>query len=131
MDEMRELVTVEQAEAVIRLVAAALPAAGLVIGGAVGAARRRAARGLAIGLLCGAAGPAAWLLWRMYNGIVGVYGLDSVKGLLVNLGLFVVIGLAVGAAIGFLWRTGSRARGEGQDSPPPASPRLGRTSRSE
>ncbi|MCJ7822946.1 MAG: hypothetical protein MUQ26_07735 [Armatimonadetes bacterium] len=104
MAEMRELVTVEQAERAIRMVAVALPVAGAAAGAIAGAVRGRAARGLAVGLLCGLAGPAIWLLWRMYNGVVGGYGLDSVRGLLVNLGLFVAIGLVIGVAVGLVWR---------------------------
>jgi hypothetical protein len=116
MAEMRELVTVEQAERAIRMVAVALPAAGAAVGAIAGAVRGRTARGLAIGLLCGLAGPAVWLLWRMYNGVVGSYGLDSVKGLLVNLALFCCIGLAVGAVIGFLWRRQDGGAPERRDS---------------
>ena len=110
MDQMRELVTVEQAEHVIRLAAVGLPAAGLVVGAAVGAVRRRLGRGVGLGLLCGAVGPAVWGLWRMYNGIIGMYGLDSVKGLFVSLGLFVGIGVVVGLGIGLLWRRGGVGR---------------------
>jgi hypothetical protein len=101
---MRELVTVEQADRVIVILAIALPAAGLVAGAAVGATRRALARGLLLGVLCGLGGPAVWLLWRMYNGIVRIYGLDSVRGLLVNLVLFVGIGVIVGLAIGLARR---------------------------
>ena len=115
MEEMRELVTVEQAERAIRLAAVALPAAGAAAGAIAGAVRGRVGRGVAVGLLCGLAGPALWLLWRMYNGIVGSYGLDSVKGMLVNLALFACIGLAVGALLGFVWRRqggGARQAGD-------------------
>ena len=104
MEEMRELVTVEQAERAIAIAALALPLLGLVVGAVVGAARRRLGLGAALGLLCGLAGPAIWLLWRAYNGITGRYGLDSVRGLLVNLGLFVAIGLLLGLAVGLIWR---------------------------
>ncbi len=104
MNDMQELVTVEQAERVIVLLALALPIIGLVIGVVVGAVRRRIGRDALLGLICGLSGPAIWLLWRMYNGIVGVYGLDSVRGLLINLALFVVIGLVVGIAAGLVWR---------------------------
>jgi hypothetical protein len=110
MDEMRELVTVEQAERVIRIIAISLPAAGIVLGALAGAMRRRLARGVAAGLLAGAVGPAVWALWRVYNGVTGIYGLDSVRGLLVNLALFVGIGLAVGIGAGVLCRR--RATGD-------------------
>ncbi len=116
MDDMKEIVTVEQAEHALRLAAVALPLLGLAVGGAAGAVRRRPARGAAIGVLCGLVGPAVWALWRMYNGIVGSYGLDSVKGLMVNIALFVAIGLAAGVGIGLLCRKRSGQRLERRDS---------------
>ncbi|MFB3881176.1 MAG: hypothetical protein ACE149_07925 [Armatimonadota bacterium] len=100
MNDMQELVTVEQAERAITALTYALPAAGVVLGALIGALRKRIGRGLLTGLVCGLSGPAIWLLWRMYNAIVGIYGLDSVRGLLVNLALFVAIGLVIGLAIG-------------------------------
>jgi hypothetical protein len=48
----------------------------------------------------------------MYNGIVGAYGLDSVRGLFVNLVLFVGIGLVVGIGIGLVRRQARRGAGE-------------------
>jgi hypothetical protein len=102
--DMQEMVTVEQAERVIGALTYALPVAGIVLGSLIGALRKRMGRGAAVGLACGLSGPAIWLLWRMYNGVVGGYGLDSVRGLLVNLGLFVAIGLVIGVAVGLVWR---------------------------
>jgi hypothetical protein len=104
MDEMKELVTVAQAEQVILLVAIALPPAGLVLGAAVGAVRKRVALGALAGLLCGMAGPAALVMWRIYNAIIGRYGLDSVKALLINLALFAALGAVIGLAVGYLTR---------------------------
>ncbi len=104
MNEMQELVTVEQANNAIKLLALALPVIGLVVGLVVGAIRKQIGRGLLGGLLIGLCGPAIWLLWGMYNSIIGVYGLDSVRGLLVNLGLFVAIGLVAGVVVGLVWR---------------------------
>jgi hypothetical protein len=101
---MQELVTTEQADKAIAIVAIALPAAGLIVGAVAGAIQRAITRGLLVGLLCGLAGPAIWGLWRMYNGIVSIFGLDSVRGLLVNLALFVGIGVVVGLGIGLLRR---------------------------
>ncbi len=99
-----ELVTDEQAGRVIVILAVALPIAGVLIGLVVGAVQKRIGRGALSGLLCGLSGPAVWLLWRMYNAVVGVYGLDSVRGLLVNLALFVAIGLVIGSAAGLVRR---------------------------
>jgi hypothetical protein len=110
MNDTRELVTVEQAARVIAMLAYALPLAGIVLGAVVGGVRKRVGRGVLVGLTCGLSGPAVWLLWRMYNGIVGAYALDSVRGLLVNLALFVAIGLVIGVAAGLVWRrTGKEA----------------------
>jgi hypothetical protein len=117
MNEMQEIVTVEQAARVIRLAAIALPLFGLLLGGIVGAARRQVARGLTVGILCGMVGPAVWGLWFMYNGVVGTFGLDSVKGLLINLALFVGIGLAVGLGIGLAWRRFGHGAREGSPHP--------------
>ena len=108
---MKELVTTEQAERVLRLLAIILPIAGLLIGVAAGAARRKLAGHALAGLLIGLIGPASWVLWRMYNGIEGRFGLDSVKGLLINLALFAVIGVSVGAGVGLLLRRGEEGRG--------------------
>jgi len=116
MAEMRELVTVEQAERVIVLLAIALPVLGLAAGALVGTLRHRLWAGLALGLLCGLAGPAVWAMWRAYNGVIGEYGLDSVRGLLVNLALFVGVGLVVGLAVGMLWRRLAPGRREQQAS---------------
>jgi hypothetical protein len=102
MDEVRELVTVEQAARMIRVAAVALPVAGLVVGGLAGAFRRCLGRGLAVGLSCGMAGPAVWALWVAHGGIVARYGLDSVRGLLVGLGLFAGVGAALGVGIGYV-----------------------------
>lgn len=114
MNEMTEIVTVEQAERAIRWAAMGLPAAGLLVGALVGALRRRLAQGLGAGLLFGAAGPAVWVLWRMYNGIVGHFGLDSVAGLLINLALFAAIGVACGLAVGAAWRGLGKRRAQGR-----------------
>jgi drug/metabolite transporter (DMT)-like permease len=107
---MKELVTTEQAARVIVLFAIALPIAGLIIGAVAGAARKRLASSALLGLICGLVGPVIWVMWQVYNGIMGRYGLDSVKGLLINLGLFLVVGLAAGLAVGGVWR---RLRGAG------------------
>jgi len=104
MAEMKEIVTVEQAERAIKLIAISLPIVGIAVGGAVGAVRRRPAVGLLTGLLCGAAGPLIWAMWRVYNVIIGRYGLDSVRGLLINLGLFILVGTLIGLAAAFAWR---------------------------
>jgi hypothetical protein len=97
---VKELVTTEQAEHALRLAALLLPLAGVLAGALVGVWRRRLPGHARVGLLVGLSGPAAWLLWRMYNEIEDRFGLDSVKGLLVNLALFAAIGTVAGIAVG-------------------------------
>ncbi len=46
------------------------------------------------------AGILNWSLWRIYNQNVDAIGLDTVKNLLVNLGLFIVVGLVLGLMLG-------------------------------
>jgi hypothetical protein len=104
MAEMRELVTVEQAERLIVTLAIALPPAGLALGAIIGSLRRRLIGDGLMGLLVGLAGPAIWAMWKLYNRIMGHYGLDSVRGLLINLALFVSVGVLVGLAIGLASR---------------------------
>lgn len=106
---MKELVTTEQAERALVLLAAALPILGLLVGLIAGAARRRLAMGLRHGFVSGLLGPALWVMWRVYNLIMNRYGLDSVRGLLINLALFVGVGLAVGWMAIVLRRRSERA----------------------
>ena len=67
-----------------------------------------------MGLLCGMIGPGIWGLWLIHGGVVGRYGLDSVKGLLVNVALFVGIGVIVGFGVGLVLRRFGRAVGGGR-----------------
>jgi hypothetical protein len=110
MSEMSEMVTVAQAERAIAMLAVVLPPLGLLVGAVVGAVRRRLAGDAVAGLLGGLAGPAIWVMWRVYDGIVGHYGLDSVRGLLVNLVVFAAIGLGIGLMLRALWH---RRAGQG------------------
>ena len=105
---MRELVSPQQAEAIVRAVAAGLLALG-VVGGAVAAAFTRPRRaGLVIGAFVALAGALVWWVWLTYNAVIARFGLDSVKALLLNLGIFVVVGLAYGLAAGAAWRRAHR-----------------------
>jgi len=114
---MKELITIEQAGSVIAIIAITLPAAGLIVGAIAGAVRRRVGSSALLGLACGLSGPAMWAMWRIYNGIAGHYGLDSVKGLLVNLALFVVVGLVVGLVAALAWRRATAPASGGAAAP--------------
>jgi len=76
---------------------AATPAAAL-LGGLI---HSRAAKGLSrqalvLWIVLGAAGPANYALWHLYNAIEDHWGLDRVKPLLINFAIFVALGLVVG-----------------------------------
>lgn len=65
-------------------------------GGTEERVRRSRAYVVAIGLL----GPVVWLLWVVYESIMDKYGFASVKGLLIVLGVFVLVGLLAGWLLG-------------------------------
>jgi len=101
---MREIVSPEQAEAIVRALAVALVGAG-VVGGAVASAfvRPRRAAPSAGGLIA-LAGGLVYVLWAIYDAVIARLGLDSVKALLINLGIFVIIGVAYGVLAARVWR---------------------------
>lgn len=91
---MKELIDPHQAELLMLAVLIMAPLVGL----AWGALTKRTGRGMVIGLLIGVGN---YALWRVYNAITDRLGLDTVKNLLVNLGLFIVLGVLIG--LGMAW----------------------------
>lgn len=104
MDVMHEIVTVEQVHRIFLVLAIALPVAGGLVGLLLGVLRKApvawAVRGVAVGLV----GPANFGLWVLYNSITDRLGLDTVRNLLTNLGLFAAIGLVAGVGAGLVVR---------------------------
>ncbi len=100
---MKELITEEQAVFVITLIAWLTLPLGL-FGGWLYGLRHKANQRLYVvyGLLIGLSGPFIFLMWKLYSGLVNHYGLDSVKGLLVELLIFVLIGVALGFILAHL-----------------------------
>lgn len=96
MDDMREIVTKEQIDHLFLLLALLGPLVGLLIGALLGARRGRAGRGALNGLAIGMFGVLNLLTWKGYNVLTDHLGLDSVKNLLINLALFVGLGLLAG-----------------------------------
>lgn len=104
---MRELVSVEQAEMVLRWLVLGGPVAGTIVGALVGALRRSegckvgcgAARGLAVGLL----GPILYLMWRLFSHLVrynpetGEAGLHKVSVMALSALFFMAVGALLGA----------------------------------
>ena len=116
MDEMKEIVTIEQANGLFLILAIAAPVLGALIGLALGARKRSAARGALTGFLVGLLGPANFLLWKVYNAITDRLGLDTVKNLLVNLALFAALGVIAGLIAGRYYRRQEITQPEPSDS---------------
>jgi len=104
MDEMREIVTLEQANSLFLWIAIAAPIIGILVGAGVGARRGNTGRASVRGFVIGLLGPANLVLWNIYNLITDRLGLDTVKNLLVNLSLFVALGIIAGIIAGRYYR---------------------------
>ena len=91
---MKELIDAHQAHLLMLGVLGIAPLIGLLWGFLA----KRAGRGLLIGVLVGAGN---FALWNGYNAITDKLGLDTVKNLLTNLCLFIVLGVVIG--IGASW----------------------------
>jgi hypothetical protein len=81
-----------------------LPLAGVILGAAAGLYKKHLFRLTFRGFLWGLSGTAIYLMWLVYNAITNHYGIDSVKGLLVNIAVFVCVGLTGGIALRYLNR---------------------------
>ena len=90
---MKELIDPHQAHLLMLGVLVLAPLIGL----GWGAVNKRLPFGVIIGLLVGGGN---YALWTLYNAITQKLGLDTVANLLVNLGLFIVIGIAIGVGAG-------------------------------
>ncbi len=100
----RELISMHAINHLFVLLVWLLPLTGLLIGAGIGAARKRIRFYAGIGLLIGSIGPLNWLLWQFYNGITNRMGMDTVRNLIVNLLVFVGIGLLGGVIGGMIGR---------------------------
>jgi hypothetical protein len=83
--------------------------AALMWGNRGGEVRRR---GVLVGLLIGMLGPVNMLLWQIYNTITDRVGLDTVKNLVFNLALFVLVGALLGSVLARFWRRREEPPGE-------------------
>jgi|GEM_PF-1062900 hypothetical protein len=93
---MKELIPPQSAEKWLLFIAVAGPLAGLILGTLIGAHERCAARKMVAGALIGGIGSLVYGLWILYNMITDALGLDSVANLCLQLGMFAVLGAAVG-----------------------------------
>ena len=70
------------------------------IGGAFGRRKGDPKRGAIAGLTVGLLAPLNWALWRLYNAITDSEGIDTVRNVVINLILFVVLGFGIGVGVG-------------------------------
>ena len=102
--DMREIVDAEQVGRLFAVLAFLLPPLCLLGGWWFGGRRRMARQGAIYGLLAGLLGPLNWTLWTVYNRITDTVGLDTVRNLVINVALFVVVGALIGVAAGLAIR---------------------------
>jgi hypothetical protein len=106
---MTELITFDQANKLMLGAIVIIPLIGLAWGFAV----KKVKTGLIWGLIIGIGN---FALWKVYNANTDSLGLDTVKNLLVNLGLFVAVGVIGGMVAGLASRRrpgGEQADGSG------------------
>jgi Na+/proline symporter len=102
--EMREILEAEQVGRLFAVLAVVLPPLCLIAGWWYGGRRQAARQGAIWGLAVGLLGPLNWVMWLVYNLITDSLGLDTVRNLIVNVGLFVVVGALIGVGAGFALR---------------------------
>lgn len=108
---MKELINAHQAHLLMLTVLVLAPLLGLAWDVWAKRVGQRVGRGVGVGL---AVGVGNFVLWTLYNALTDHLGLDTVKNLLVNLGLFVALGLLVGAGWG-VWAARGHQGGDNGD----------------
>jgi hypothetical protein len=111
MDGTREIVDAAQ----VGMALAALSGVGLVLAIVLlTTAKAKKAAGALKGGLLGACAVLLYPMWLIYNAIEDALGLDSVAGLLINLALFAVVGIAVGMVLRKVWPDAGAAAAPGE-----------------
>jgi Co/Zn/Cd efflux system component len=95
---MKELINPDVVQRVMLLLAVAGPLVGVIVGLFLGAHERHALPKMIGGLLLGALCSVAYGMWRVYGLITNAHGLDSVVSLALQLVVFAVLGVILGAA---------------------------------
>ena len=107
MGDLHEMVDLGAVGRLFMLLAIIGPLLGSIIGYLYGRSKgvdiNGAKAGTIAGALWGSLGTINWLLWRVYNICTDRNGLDTVKNLFLNLGLFLIAGVAIGAIAGRLY----------------------------
>ena len=104
MGELREIVDVAAVGKLFLLLAFVGPVAGIIVGAFVGARQKNVRRGMTGGLSVGLLFTLNGLLWLVYNRITDATGIDTVKNVVLNFALFVLVGLLLGVGVGMAQR---------------------------
>ncbi len=72
------------------------PLLGILTGLIWGSITRQLKGSTIRGACIGSVGPFLLVMWLIYNGVIDHFGLDSVRGLMINLVIFAVIGAVIG-----------------------------------
>jgi hypothetical protein len=108
---MKELISLPEANHIMLALLIVAPVVGVLLG----LATKQLIRGAVYGVVLGGGN---YVLWTVYNAITDQLGLDTVKNLIVNLTLFIIVGVVAGLVIRRVDRrpeeSGSPASGETQ-----------------
>lgn len=109
---MNELIDEKKVQTALLLIAIFGPVAGAVVGLLSGMAAKRIGHRTVWGFVLGLAGPAIFGLHALHGALIRHFGLDSVAGFLVALGLFAVLGLLCGIGIGLAAKRATSQRSQ-------------------
>ena len=101
---MKNLVLSGQIERLLLFYAVTGPLIGVVVGTLLGAHEKKPLRKILSAFLTGCLGIVVYVLWKVYNIMVKLLGLDSFLNLAIQIVLFAVIGALVGVLIN-KWRS--------------------------
>lgn len=110
MNDFREIVDIAQFARAIAAVAVIVPVLALLVGGIMGSRRGDLKRGLVKGAAIGALGPLVYVLWLLYSYLVrydpqtGYVGLHRVSIMLLNVAIFLVVGVVLGLVFSRIFR---------------------------
>ncbi|MBN1356140.1 hypothetical protein JXA40_07710 [bacterium] len=93
------------------------PSGGLVLGIIAGLTKRRLWVCIRSGLIWGFGATLISVMWWIYNAILDHYGIDSVKGLLINLLLFALVGCLLGTGVRIVMHRSQKIASRDSETP--------------
>lgn len=100
MGDLHEIVDIASVGKLFTWLAILMPIAGAAIGALWGMKKSTLRIGLIRGIVFGLLGPLNWLLWTAFNAISNHTGLDSVRNVVLNMLLFIFVGVILGIGFG-------------------------------